>query len=92
MIPVYLRGEAYLAAGQAAQALAEFQKFEDSRGVVVNCWVGPLARLGQARAQALIGYTTAARSSYSQYFSLWKDADQDIPVLKAARADFAKLK
>jgi tetratricopeptide (TPR) repeat protein len=92
MIPVYLRGEAYLAAGQAAQALAEFQKIEDSRGVVVNCWVGPLARLGQARAQALIGYTTAARSSYSQYFALWKDADQDIPVLKAARADFAKLK
>ena len=92
MVPVYLRGEAYLSAGQGAQALAEFQKILDSRGVVVNCWAGALARLGHARAQALAGYNSAAKAEYQQFFALWKDADSDIPILKAARAEYAKLK
>lgn len=92
MVPVYLRGEAYLNSGQGGRALAEFQKILDSRGVVVNCWAGSLARLGQARAQALGGYATAARASYQQFFALWKNADPEIPVLKTARAEYARLK
>lgn len=92
MLPVYLRGQAYLKAGQGAPAVREFQKILDSRGVVVNCWAGALARLGEARAQALAGYNVAARGTYQQFFTLWKDADADVPVLKAARAEFAKLK
>ena len=92
MVPVYLRGEAYLSAGQGVQARAEFQKILDNRGVVVNCWAGSLGWLGQARAQTLAGYTSAAKAAYQQFFDLWKDADPDVPVLKAARAEYAKLK
>ncbi len=92
MIPVYLRGEAYLATKQGALALAEFQKLTESRGIVGNCWSGALAILGQARAQAVSGSTNAARNSYQRFFDLWKTADTDLPILKAARAEFAKLK
>ena len=92
MIPPYLRGQAYLAMKQGMQALAEFQKIQDSRGVIVNCWAGSLGRLGKARAQALGGYAGAARTAYQDFLSLWKDADPDIPILRSARAEFAKLK
>jgi len=92
MIPVYLRAEAYLSANRGPQALAEFQKLIDGRGVVGNCWSGALAHLGQGRAQALSGSTNAARASYQEFFTLWKDADHDIPILKSAHAEFAKLK
>jgi eukaryotic-like serine/threonine-protein kinase len=92
MIPVYLRGEAYLATKQGAQAFTEFQKLADSRGVVGNCWSGALAGLGQARAEAVSGSTNAARNSYQRFFDLWKTADVDLPILKAARAEFGKLK
>ena len=92
MIPAYLRGEAYLAAKQGGPALVEFQKMNDSRGIVGNCWSGALALLGQARAQALSGSTNAARDSYQRFFELWKTADPDLSILKAARAEFAKLK
>jgi eukaryotic-like serine/threonine-protein kinase len=92
MIPVYLRGEAYLSARQGPQALAEFQKLIDDRGVVGNCWSGALALLGRGRAQALDGSKDAARASYRQFFTLWKDADPGVPILKTARAEFAKLK
>ena len=92
MIPAYLRGEAYLGAKQGAQALAEFQKLLDNRGVVGNCWTGALATLGQARAQALDGSKNAARSSYQKFFDLWKTADSNVAILKSARAEFAKLK
>ena len=92
MVPVYLRGEAYLKAGQGSQALVEFRRILDSRGVVVNCWAGSLARLGQARAQALAGYTGAARATYQQFFGLWKDADPDIPIVKAAHTEYRNLK
>ena len=91
MIPVYLRAEAYLGARRGPQALAEFQKLTDSRGVVGNCWSGALAHLGQGRARALSGSTNAARISYLEFFSLWKDADADVPILKSARIEFAKL-
>lgn len=92
MIPVYLRGEAYLAAKRGTPALVEFQKLSDSRGIVGNCWSGALALLGQARAQAVSGSTNAARNSYQRFFDLWKTADADLPILKAARAEYAKLK
>ncbi|MFI5057639.1 MAG: tetratricopeptide repeat protein [Candidatus Acidiferrales bacterium] len=92
LVPVYLRGEAYLSTRQGLQALAEFQKIQDSKGVVVNCWAGSLSRLGQARAQALAGYSTAARGAYQDFLSQWKDADSNIPILKSARTEFAKLK
>ena len=91
MIPVYLRAEAYLGARRGPQALAEFQKLIDSRGVVGNCWSGALAHLGQGRARALSGATNAARISYQEFFSLWKDADAGVPILKSARIEFAKL-
>ncbi len=91
MIPVYLRAEAYLEARRGQQAVAEFQKLIDSRGVVGNCWSGALAHLGQGRARALFGSTNAARISYQEFFSLWKDADAGVPILKSARIEFAKL-
>jgi eukaryotic-like serine/threonine-protein kinase len=92
MIPVFLRGEAYLGTKQGAQAREEFQKLLDSRGIVGNCWTGPLALLGQARARALSGDTNGARNSYQRFFDLWKSADSDIPILKSARSEFARLK
>ena len=92
MIPVYVRAEAYLGAKRGPQALVEFQKLIDSRGVVGNCWSGALAHLGQGRAQALSGSTNAARTSYQEFFALWKNADPDVPILKSARSEFAKLK
>ena len=92
MIPVYLRGEAYLSAGQGMPALAEFQKLLDSKGIVVNCWAGSLAKLGRARAQALVGNKAAARADYERFFLQWSTADPDLPILRAARAEYARLK
>jgi len=92
MIPAYLRGEAYLMTKKGTPALVEFQKLTDNPGIVGNCWSGALAYLGQARAQAMSGATDGARSSYQRFFDLWKTADPDIPILKSARAEFAKLK
>src|SRR6202008_2112508 len=98
---VYIRGEAYLAAGQGSAAAAEFQKILDHSGIVWNCWTGALARLGVARANALQAKTTqgadadAARvralAAYKDFLALWKDADPDIPILKEAKAEYAKL-
>lgn len=92
LLPVYVRGEAYLAAGQGPQAMAEFQKILDDRGLVVNCWAGSLALLGKARAQVKAGYRTAAHTSYEQFLAQWSQADAEIPIYKAARSEFAKLK
>jgi len=92
MIPVYFRAEAYLGAKRGPQAYLEFQKLIDNRGVVGNCWSGALAHLGQGRAQALAGSKAAARTAYQEFFALWKNADANIPILKSARAEFAKLK
>jgi serine/threonine protein kinase/tetratricopeptide (TPR) repeat protein len=98
---VYVRGEAYLAAGQGNAAAAEFQKILDHSGIVWNCWTGALARLGVARANALQARTSqgadadAARvralAAYKDFLTLWKDADPDVPILKDAKAEYAKL-
>jgi Tfp pilus assembly protein PilF len=97
----YVRGQAYLAAGQGEAAAAEFQKILDHNGLVWNCWTGALAHLGVARAYALEWKTTQAanaeaartqaRTTYNDFFTLWKDADPEIPVLKQAIAEYAKL-
>jgi tetratricopeptide (TPR) repeat protein len=102
LYPVYVRGEAYLAAGQGSGAAAEFQKILDHSGIVWNCWTGALARLGVARANALEARTSqgadadAARvralASYNDFLTLWKDADSDIPIFVAAKSEYAKLK
>ena len=87
-----MRGEAYLAARQGTEAAAEFQKILDHRGIVVSDPVGALAHLQLARAFALSGDTAKAKSAYQDFLTLWKDADSDIPVLKQAKAEFAKLR
>ncbi len=92
MCPVYLRGEAYLMLHDGNRAAAEFQKFIDHRGVVMNFPWGALARLGLARAYAMQGDTAKARTAYQDFLTLWKDADPDVPILKEAKAEFARLK
>ena len=97
----YIRGEVYLAANQDSAAAAEFQKILDHSGIVWNCWTGALAHLGIARANALHSRTSqgadadAARvralAAYKDFLTLWKDADPDIPILKEAKAEYAKL-
>ena len=101
LYPVYLRGEAYLANGNGSAAAAEFQKILDHSGIVWSCWTGALAHLGVARANALQARTAhgadadAARAralaAYKDFLTLWKDADPDIPILKQAKAEYAKL-
>ena len=97
---MYVRGEAYLAAGHGNAAGAEFQKILDHSGIVWNCWTGALAHLGVARANALQAKTShgadadAARVralAYKDFLALWKDANSDIPILKEAKAEYAKL-
>jgi len=97
----YVSGEAYLAAGQGSAAAAEFQKILDHSGIAWNCWTGALAHLGVARANSLQAKTSqgaaadAARvralAGYKDFLALWKDADPDIPILLAAKSEYAKL-
>jgi eukaryotic-like serine/threonine-protein kinase len=91
MYPVYVRGQAYLILRQGKEAAAEFQKFLDHRGIVINYPLGALAQLGLARAYRLQGDTAKARAAYKDFLLLWKDADPDIPILKQARAEYAQL-
>ena len=101
LYPTYIRGQAYLAAGQGAQAAAEFQKILDHSGIVWNCWTGALAKLGMARANALEAKSaqgavadaahSRALTAYQNFLTLWKDADPDIPIYKEAKAELAKL-
>jgi eukaryotic-like serine/threonine-protein kinase len=113
LYPTYIRGEAYLAAGQGKESAAEFQKILDHSGIVWNCWTEALAHLGVARAYALeagVGAGVPARAqaeqssaadrdaarfralaAYKDFLTLWKDADPDIPILKEAKAEYAKL-
>jgi eukaryotic-like serine/threonine-protein kinase len=105
LYPVYVRGEAYLAAGQAEAAAAEFEKILAHSGIVWNCWTGTLAHLGVARARALQSRTfqgqgqgadadkshARALAAYKDFLTLWNSADPDIPILKEARAEYAKL-
>jgi tetratricopeptide (TPR) repeat protein len=102
LYPTYVRAEAYLAAGQGQAAASEFQRIIDHSGIVWNCWTGALAHLGLARANALQARTSQgeeggsvrvrALSAYKDFLTLWKDADPGIPILKEARAEYAKLK
>ena len=91
MYAPYIRGEAYLANRNGAAAAREFQKFLDHRGLVVNYPLASLAHLGLARAYALSGDTAKAKTTYQDFFTLWKDADPEIPVLKEAKSEYAKL-
>ncbi len=89
---VYLRGEAYLQAHQGTEAAAEFQKILDHPGIVLNGPIAALARAQLARASAISGDAAKARAHYQAFFTLWKDADPDVPVLIAAKAEYAKLR
>jgi hypothetical protein len=91
LYPVYLRGEAYLQEHKGSDAAAEFQKMLNHRGILGNFFTGALAHLGLARAYAMTGDTAKSRSAYQDFFTLWKDADPDIPILKEAKAEYAKL-
>jgi tetratricopeptide (TPR) repeat protein/predicted Ser/Thr protein kinase len=91
LYPVYVRGQAYLAARQGAEAAREFQKIVDHRGIVIGDAFGVLAHLGMARAYAMQGDTAKARMSYQDFLTLWKDADSEIPILKKAKVESAKL-
>lgn len=91
LYPIYIRGEAYLALHQPAQAAAEFQKVLDHRGIVVSDPIGALARLQLGRAFALSADRMKAKAAYENFLALWKDADSGIPVLRQAKAEYAKL-
>jgi eukaryotic-like serine/threonine-protein kinase len=106
LYPTSIRGQAYLAAGQGKEAAAEFQKIIDHSGIVWNCWTGALAHLGVARANALQARTfqgqaqgadadtarVRALAAYKDFLTLWSDADPDIPILKEAKLEYAKLR
>jgi serine/threonine protein kinase/tetratricopeptide (TPR) repeat protein len=92
MYPIYLRGLAYLALHQGSEAAAEFQKFNAHRSLIVNCPLGALAHLQIGRAYAMQGDTAKAKAAYQDFLTLWKDADPDVPILIAAKAEFTKLK
>jgi hypothetical protein len=91
LYPIYVRGEAYLAMHQGAEAAIEFQKILDHRGVVGSDPIGALAHLQLARAAALTGDKAKAKTAYQDFFMLWKDADPGMPVLTQARAEYLKL-
>jgi DNA-binding winged helix-turn-helix (wHTH) protein len=91
LYPVYVRGEAYLAAHRGSEAAAEFQKILDHRGIVLNEPIGALAHLQLGRAYAIQGDTAKSRAAYQEFLTLWKDADLDIPILREAKAEYAKL-
>jgi eukaryotic-like serine/threonine-protein kinase len=91
LFSIYLRGEAYLLSQQGAAAATEFRKILDHPGLVGNRPIGALSHLGLARAYVLQGDTKGARIVYQDFLTLWKDADSDIPILKQAKAEYAKL-
>jgi serine/threonine protein kinase/predicted Zn-dependent protease len=92
LYPVHLRAEAFLGRHQGKEAAAEFQKILDHRSVVLNSIIGALAHLGLGRAYAIQGETAKAQAAYQDFFTLWKDADPDLPMLKQAKAEYGKLR
>jgi predicted Zn-dependent protease len=92
LYPVYVRGDAYLAAHQGIEAAAEFQKILGHHGVVQNGSIGALAHLGLGRAYVLQGDTGKASAAYQDFLTLWKDADPDIPILVVAKSEYVKLR
>jgi hypothetical protein len=91
LYPAYVRGQAYLLAHNGAAAATEFQKLPDHRGIVGNFVTGALAHLQIARAYAMAGDTAKAKAAYQDFLTFWKDADPDIPILKEAKAEYARL-
>jgi eukaryotic-like serine/threonine-protein kinase len=91
LYPAYLRGQAYLLAHNSTAAGAEFQKLLDHRGIVGNFVTGALTHLQIGRAYVLSGDTAKAKAAYQDFLTLWKDADPDIPILKQAKAEYARL-
>ena len=91
LLPVFVRGQAFLAAHQGGEAVTEFQKILDHRGIVLNSPIGALAHLQIARAYAMQGDIPKAKAAYQDFLTLWKDADPDIPIFIAAKAEYAKL-
>jgi len=91
MYPVYLRGVAFLQAGQAKQAAAEFRKIIDQPGIVLNFPLGALAHVELARSYAFEGDAAKARTAYQQFLTIWKGADPDIPILRQTRTELGKL-
>ena len=92
LYPVFVRGEAYLAAHQGSEAAAEFQKILDHRGIVLNEPIGALAHLQIGRAYAMQGDTAKAKAAYQDFLTLWQNADPNIPILIAAKTEYTKLK
>ncbi len=91
LYPIYMRGEAYLDAKRGSEAAAEFQKILDNRGIVVSDPIGALAHLQLGRAWHAAGNDDKAKAAYQDFLAIWKDADPDIPVLKQASTEYAKL-
>ena len=91
MYPVYVRGEAYLAARQGPAAVAEFQKIIDHPGIVGNDPMGGVAQVYLAKALALAGDKMKAKTCYEEFLTLWKNADSDTPILKRVKAEYARL-
>jgi len=91
MLASYLRGQAYLQLRLGKKAAAEFQRLVDHPGIVVNSPLGPLARVGLGRAYVLSGDTAKARAAYQDFFTIWNDADPEIPILQGAKAEYARL-
>ncbi len=89
--PAYLRGQVQLVAHNGTAAAAEFEKFLDHRGIVLNFPTGALAHLQLGRAYGMQSNTAKAKAAYHDFFALWKDADPDIPILQEAKAEYAKL-
>jgi hypothetical protein len=91
LYPIYVRGQAYLALRQGSAAAAQFQKILDHRGIVISDPIGALAHLQLARALVLSGDKMKAKSAYEDFLALWKDADHEVPILKLAKAEYARL-
>ncbi len=92
LYPVYVRGESYLLLRDGEKAAGEFQNFLSHPGITINCPLGALAHLQLGRAYSLAGDAAKARAAYQDFLTLWKDADPDIPILKQAKAEYAKLR
>jgi eukaryotic-like serine/threonine-protein kinase len=92
LYPVYVRGQAYLSLHQGKEAAEEFQKYLDHSGVAVNCPLAALARLQLARSDVLTGNMKNAKEKYQEFFVLWRNSDPDIPILKRAQTEYAKLR
>ncbi|MGA2646137.1 MAG: hypothetical protein ABSF15_15600 [Candidatus Sulfotelmatobacter sp.] len=91
LYPAYIRGQAQLMAHNGAAAAAEFRKVLDHRGTVLNFVTGAMAHLQISRAYAMAGDTAKAKAAYQEFFTLWKHADPEVPILKEAKAEYAKL-